>query len=847
MALLHVENEPDATLQEVDEGNLTGVPPVTLRSSVKYVIGGVTVYFPVRAYPSQIAVMDKVIRGIVNARNCLLESPTGTGKTLALLCSSLAWQRKEEERVAELTAQVAFDLGSSPTKESSLSFDYDRVPTGYCCDPQTFEYDDDFECPPHKTPCPRSVVGKTHIVNINNSLTSQGSAADVSKQTFSKESDCSSVNNCVVPRVPRIYYATRTHKQIEQVVRELKKTEYKNVRMTVLSSREHSCIRDLNGHHSKTELCRELLDPLTGPGCFFNSNVKNMSSHASLESVGFETPWDIEDLVKLGRSRKTCPYFLARSLMSSAKLIFCPYNYLIDPLIRESMQLDIHGEVVILDEAHNIEDSSREAASFSVAQDDLQLAINDITSVMHAGTLRSIHEHMAMFLEQLSEFINSHKVSIVFSDFDEGHCALTGTMAVGHLSLLNIGPKEYPAFRNSVEACLAQLKNSEPNNSTKGKASIHVISAATRSILEGLLLTFDFMYGDSLIYCDDFRVVITKSMSRNPLDFQNKKKRHNSEWKYFLHFWCQNPALVFHELQASARSIILTSGTLAPVDSFQSELGTMFHIQLQATHIIPKSQLWVGSVPCGPQGYNLCATYNNTETHSFQDELGLLVLSVCEKVPFGVVCFLPSYRLLDKLVERWQATGLWWDFESLKTVVMEPRRAGELDGVMRDFHKSIREYETAGEADGEQTGALLFAVFRGKVSEGFDFADNNARAVIAVGIPFLNSKNIQVNLKKSHNNQNWAKRGLLDGNKWYQIQAYRALNQALGRCIRHRNDWGAILLVDSRFRGNPSYVNQLSKWLKNYMHQYSDWPSMHQSLSNFMIQRRAGKLENTVI
>jgi hypothetical protein len=32
----------------------------------------------------------------------------------------------------------------------------------------------------------------------------------------------------------------------------------------------------------------------------------------------------------------------------------------------------------------------------------------------------------------------------------------------------------------------------------------------------------------------------------------------------------------------------------------------------------------------------------------------------------------------------------------------------------------------------------------------------------------------------------------------YTSQAFRALNQALGRCIRHRNDWGAILMVDDR-------------------------------------------------
>lgn len=41
---------------------------------------------------------------------------------------------------------------------------------------------------------------------------------------------------------------------------------------------------------------------------------------------------------------------------------------------------------------------------------------------------------------------------------------------------------------------------------------------------------------------------------------------------------------------------------------------------------------------------------------------------------------------------------------------------------------------TACIGDGEEhyTGALFLAVCRGKVSEGLDFADNNARAVITV-------------------------------------------------------------------------------------------------------------------
>jgi regulator of telomere elongation helicase 1 len=39
----------------------------------------------------------------------------------------------------------------------------------------------------------------------------------------------------------------------------------------------------------------------------------------------------------------------------------------------------------------------------------------------------------------------------------------------------------------------------------------------------------------------------------------------------------------------------------------------------------------------------------------------------------------------------------------------------------------------------------------------------------------------------------------LTGREWYRQQASRAVNQAIGRVIRHRQDFGAILLCDTRY------------------------------------------------
>jgi hypothetical protein len=39
----------------------------------------------------------------------------------------------------------------------------------------------------------------------------------------------------------------------------------------------------------------------------------------------------------------------------------------------------------------------------------------------------------------------------------------------------------------------------------------------------------------------------------------------------------------------------------------------------------------------------------------------------------------------------------------------------------------------------------------------------------------------------------------LSGQSWYNQSASRAVNQALGRVIRHQRDWGTIFLLDSRY------------------------------------------------
>jgi len=129
-------------------------------------------------------------------------------------------------------------------------------------------------------------------------------------------------------------------------------------------------------------------------------------------------------------------------------------------------------------------------------------------------------------------------------------------------------------------------------------------------------------------------------------------------------------------------------------------------------------------------------------------------------------------------------------------------------------------------------------VCRGRISEGLDFSDNAARCVIVIGIPYPMMTDPKVILKKDyldrkfrmpHNQQQLA---TLSGKDWYSQQATRAVNQAIGRVIRHVQDYGSIILVDERYSW-ASNRSQISRWLRDRVRVANSTEDIVESLNRF--------------
>uniref|UniRef100_A0A1B6HRV6 Regulator of telomere elongation helicase 1 homolog n=1 Tax=Homalodisca liturata TaxID=320908 RepID=A0A1B6HRV6_9HEMI len=746
------------------------------------IIRDVPIKFPFTPYKVQEDYMSKVLECLQTGVNGVLESPTGTGKTLSLLCSSLAWLQAKKAQ-AQATAQgLLLNNDSQQTFNTTLQ-------------------------------------------------------AELKKSTGVPESSGDAMWSERLA-TPHIIYASRTHSQLTQVMKELKRSGYSHVKAAILGSRDQLCLHpDLSQEQGfmKVTMCRAKVRERT---CHFYNNFDTNKM-----DKGFAPPEvvDIEDLVKFGNKRQCCPYYLARELTTSADITFMPYNYLLNPQTRQQQRLDLNNAVVILDEAHNVEKMCEESASVHFSSTDIALCINEVTQAM----------------KKFSDNLNQESDGDTELDFKLEDLCLLKTM--------------FLALEKAVDEIeLDTVKEEGPNKGKKagrtfpgsyifellGKAEIQgenvpVIDQALTGLAQFLSTTSDSPLaskGNMLVRFNEFLKVVYASCGpqgvknnsdlfykvyiepevpkkAKPDSWSSSKTTLNSNAKV-INFWCFSPGFAMRSLlKQGVHCIVLTSGTLSPLHATISELGIPIPVQLENPHIIEPSQISVNVLNKGPTGEKLISTFANRENPKYLGDLGRMLTNFCRVVPDGVLMFFPSYPLMEKTINLWQQEGFWSQIIALKPLFVEPQYRDRLADVMKEYNSAL-------EAE-DSRGAVFLAVLRGKVSEGMDFADARCRAVIITGLPYPPFKDPRIILKREYvDNLRKTDPKALSGNEWYQLEATRAVNQAVGRVIRHGSDFGAIMLCDCRFESS-NITNSLSAWVRPHINKCQEFGLAYGRVSKF--------------
>uniref|UniRef100_A0A8C7YSI0 Regulator of telomere elongation helicase 1 n=1 Tax=Oryzias sinensis TaxID=183150 RepID=A0A8C7YSI0_9TELE len=714
---------------------------------------GVTVDFPFPPYDCQKDYMAKVLQCLQQKVNGVLESPTGTGKTLCLLCATLAWREHFRDTIS--ACKIAERL-------------------------------------------------KGENMFPNTTLASWGTAAtDGDKQAYYLD-------------VPKIIYASRTHSQLAQVIGELRNTSYRP-KVCVLGSREQLCINPevmrQESNHVKVHMCR---GKVSTRSCLYYNNVDGKGLTELLNRCSLD--WSSCRSACLCR---VCPYYLSRSLKQQADIIFMPYNYLLDPKSRRAHNIELSGAVVIFDEAHNLEKMCEESSSFDLTPYDVAAAITAVDRLLveqaketgggeftaedvNVESLSSgqtsccfIHAHTRILLD-LEAAIDAYDVPT-----DRG-VTKPGIFIYELLERAHLSYSTKTAVLEALDQIVGYLA---------GQPGIFLNTSGLQKL------------SDIIQVCMKLKKLSNKrKQSSNPWTSSSSKKQGN-----ILSYWCFSPGFSMQDLERQGvRCIILTSGTLSPLSSFTSEMRIEFPVSLENSHVIERDQIFVSVVDRGPDGVPLSSAFDRRFVPENMSSLGNTVANISRVVPHGLLVFFPSFPLMEKTLDFWKANGHADRIENVKPMFVEPKGSGSFSEIIDGYYNKV--------SDPASKGGSFFAVCRGKASEGLDFADTFSRGVIITGLPFPPRMDPRVILKMQFLEEMSKTKApgvrYLLGQEWYRQQAFRAVNQAIGRVIRHKEDYGAIFLCDQRFKSSDARA-QLPSWVKPHVRVYDGFGNVVRDVSQF--------------
>ena len=541
-------------------------------------IGDYNVLFPYEPYPAQKSYMEQVIKCMDEKQFGLLESPTGTGKTLALLCSSLAWLEAK---------------------------------------------------------------GRT--------LTAAGSDADI-KALLRGESvpHDNQAGAATTPARCRIVYASRTHSQLSQVIEEFRRSPYNSISSVILASRDQLCINEsLATFQDKNQMCKVKRQSKT---CAYYNNMERASDTQPESGIG-----DIESLRQHGFKRKLCPYYISRDMAAKADIIFLPYNYLVDPRIRKSLAINLEECVVIIDEAHNIMRVFEDASSASFTAKDIALALSECDFVLDFQSKAAQED---VYTEALSNMPNIDTSQVYalkdcLTNFEKGIVDFSKKMS-------NDGNYTGEEVIRIFESCgvtsgNAALLCTAIAAVTDGLSVLNMASGTNKGKgLAAMNELVEMLYLDgSVIKAEDkmksfYRFHVTQIDSK----FGNSKDTQ-------FNLWCFHPGFSLNSLvRCNIRTLILTSGTLKPMNSFQNELSAEFRVQLQNGHVIDaEKQINYQVISAGPDGQELISTFASRSNVKYLSSLGQSLVEIAKVVPDGLLVFFPSYAWMDTYLAHWKQTG----------------------------------------------------------------------------------------------------------------------------------------------------------------------------------------------
>lgn len=857
----------------------------------------------------------------------MLESPTGTGKTLSIICSALQWivdQKSKSSPNPKAAGKDSRDQSATDDDEPDWMRNFSRAETtkkmkklgfglgscnkkcsdGNCANPVTKESRKRVERK-------RNVEGvdddEEFLVEEYDTGDEGIDGGDLKRKAgdgcfSSSDDDREEEEEQEEEEVLKVYFCSRTHSQLSQFVKELKRTTFASeMKVVCLGSRKNFCINSdvlrLGNPMRINERCLELQKNKNQKGSKIKilgdggriRRTKASSGCPMLHKQNLQKQFrnevcqsgalDMEDLVQLGKKIGTCPYYGSRSVVPAANLVILPYQSLLLKSARESLGLNLKNSIVIIDEAHNLADSLTNMynTKITLSQLDqvnshLEKYLDRFRNQLGAGNRRYI---------QILMVITRAFLRLILGDMDTSSahsCHAEEALGEKNVCVSTMNINDFLFSLNIDNINLVKLSRYIKESNIMHKVSGYGTKLV--SLQSGLVLQDsgnNSLEGSSLSGFQSL-VDILLSLTNNDSDGRMIVSRCTStcsrqDEEGYLKYVMLAGEKIFSEIADQARAVVLAGGTLQPIEEtrqrlFPCLLPDRFHF-FSCNHIVPPDSILPIAVSRGPSGCSFDFSYNSRSSPSMIDELGRLLCNLVGVVPEGIVMFFSSFEYEGQVYDAWKASGILARILKKKRIFREPRNSMDVETVLKQYKEAISLPPADLREDSQIHGALLLAVVGGKISEGINFSDGMGRCVVLVGLPYPSPSDVELMERIKHiegrSEPNANRHVELLGNdtctvdavqtgfdiirscrrrgkEYYENLCMKAVNQSIGRAIRHINDYAAILLVDSRYasnslKGSLSYsypTNKLPQWIKDSLVSSTEnYGEVHRRLHQF--------------
>ncbi|XP_065538185.1 ATP-dependent DNA helicase DDX11 isoform X4 [Lathamus discolor] len=865
--------------------------------------------FPYTPYVIQEQFMAALYGALEAGRVGIFESPTGTGKSLSLICGALTWlrdfeQKKREEEARLLAPEESGQEGkerpgsaaAAQPESQGTAGEPDWV-TAFVQKKEERDLVDKLKEEQirrkkredrlekirnnvqlkYAAKRKRSEEDETkRLLQLSKEVLSEG-AGDALEQLDHNEEELilaeyeSDEEKKVVSgleeddddleeeHVTKIYYCSRTHSQLSQFVREVQKSPFsKDTRLVSLGSRQNLCVnedvRRLGALQLINDRCMEMQkNKHEKKSDEENGEKKRRVSRTVCPFYSYEQMQflrdevlvevkDIEQLVALGRKTKACPYYGSRYAVSAAQLVVLPYQMLLHEPTRNAAGIKLKDQVVIIDEAHNLVDTITCIHSAEVSGSQLCCAHSQLLQYMERYRKRLKAKNL-MYIKQILYLLERFVAMLGGNVNQNPSCqavSQTGTVLKSindflfqsHIDNINLFKVQRYCEKSLISRKLFGFveRYGSPASAVKSSKENQKLSG-----LQNFLLTLQqgadteagtpqspvveaeheqVRTASPLMQIEGFLSALTNANQDGRVIINRQGTVGQSSLKFLL----LNPAVHFAKVVEECRAVIIAGGTMQPVADFREQLLACAGVdparvvEFSCGHVIPPENILPIILCSGPSNQQLEFTYLTRSMPQMMDETGRILCNLCNVVPGGVVCFFPSYEYEKQIYAHWEKTGLLTRLAVKKKIFQEPKKANQVEQVLVEYAKCIKRCSQAGE---QMTGALLLSVVGGKMSEGINFSDDLGRCVIMVGMPYPNIKSPELQEKMAWLDKTMPRAaGQPPSRVLIENLCMKAVNQSIGRAIRHQKDFASILLLDHRY-ARPAIFNKLPQWIRD--------------------------------